>query len=732
MRKLGASLLAVLALALIAAACGEREVIREVPVEKVVTQEVVKEVPVEVVVEREVVKTVEVPVEKVVTQEVIKEVMVPGETVVVTQEVIKEVPVEVVVEKEVIKEVMVPGETVFVTKEVIKEIEVEKPIVTFGEAPTLAQLVQAGRLPPVEERLPERAMVIPVVNEIGKYGGTIRRAFSGARDSAGYTRLSRTGFMRPTSDASGVLPAAAMGMEASPDLKTWTINLRTGMRWSDGAPFTADDVVYQYNAVMLNEELSPAPPSRLVVNGELAVISKVDDYTVQVAFAGPNGLFPVYASQMDSFSGTNRLYAPAHWLGQFNLMTNSKANELAKEQEFDTWVELYQEREDYPRNPDTPSVRPWHLTTSVNSQRLIAERNPYFYAVDNAGNQLPYIDRIVYDLIEDGEVIQLKMIAGELDFQGRHLRPTSLPLLKDPGNMEKGNYHIQDWQGLSGSTLALFYNLSCQSPTCDVLREKDFRIALSHAVDRQAIVDIVFLGRGRPQNPVPPASHPYYPGDDYAMKYIGYDPDLANSLLDGVVPNKDGDGFRLLPNGERILLTITALGWGSDASELIGQDWEAVGIKTKVDEVPRSLLATRLAANESMMTMWGVGTLPYIFSAPNQVAPFNHRHQANSYPGYALWFETEGKEGIEPPQVFKDQYDRVLRGRAVGDAERAEIGKEIYRTIIDEIFYLNVAGGSPASFVVSNRLGNVPEIAAMGWPVRSPATAFPEQFFYRE
>ena len=155
-----------------------QEVVKEVKVPGetvVVTKEVIKEVPREVVVIKEVIK--EVPREVVVTKEVIREV--PRE-VVVTKEVIKEVPVEkiVTVEKEVIKEVKVPGETIVVEREVVRPA-------TYGEAPVLAALVRAGKLPPVEQRLPSNPLVIPVVEEIGRYGGVWKRAFTGPGRSVG-------------------------------------------------------------------------------------------------------------------------------------------------------------------------------------------------------------------------------------------------------------------------------------------------------------------------------------------------------------------------------------------------------------------------------------------------------------------------------------------------------------------------------------------------------------------
>ena len=237
-------------LAIVLAACaGETAAPQVIEKEVIVTQEVVREVPVEKVVTQEIIKTIEVPVEKVVTQEVIREVMVPGQTVVVTKEVVKEVPVEVVVTKEVVKEVEkiveVPKEVV---REVIRIVEVEKPtVVEYNEAPQLAQLVAAGKLPPVEERLPSNPMLIPVFGEIGKYGGEIRRGYVGSHLSCNYGRPIRTGLLRFSTDGFSVVPAVAESVERNDNGTVWTAKLREGMKWSDGMPFTADDFIWHYN-----------------------------------------------------------------------------------------------------------------------------------------------------------------------------------------------------------------------------------------------------------------------------------------------------------------------------------------------------------------------------------------------------------------------------------------------------------------------------------------------------
>ena len=160
--------------------------------------------------------------------------------IIVEKEVVKEVEVEVVVEKEVIKEVKVPGETIVVTK----EVQIQK----FREAPMLAQLVAAGKLPPVEERLPVKSdvMVIPAIDEVGKYGGSLRRVLIGPGDvSCNVGRVNGMAPFRYTMDGTELVAHTAKGMEPNSDGSEWTVNLREGLKWSDGAPFTADDWIFR-------------------------------------------------------------------------------------------------------------------------------------------------------------------------------------------------------------------------------------------------------------------------------------------------------------------------------------------------------------------------------------------------------------------------------------------------------------------------------------------------------
>ena len=734
MRKVVLSVFALFVLSLVAAACGEDAAAPQIITKEVVVEkEVLVEVPVEVVVEKEVVRTVEVPGKTIVVEkEVVRTVEVAGETIVVTQEVVKEVPVEVVVTKEVIKEVevRVPFE-VIVEKEVVKIVEVQVAFTSFGEAPGLTQKVQAGELPPVNQRVPKDPMLIPMFGEIGKYGGTLRRGYLGPADGCNFFRVSKAGLVRFSSDGLSIVPAVAKELTPNADGSVWTAKLRSGMKWSDGMPFTADDLIFQYKDVILNDELTPGKPPFLRLGASLGEVLKLDDTTVQFSFAQPNFLFSEIAVQADEacFGSTRNIpWAPKHYMSQF---INNSA--LAKSEGFDDWTQLYNNKTQYNLNPDKPAITPWRLTTPLGGQLVRSERNAYFWAVDPAGNQLPYIDGITMLLVADREVLQIKAIAGEIDVQSRHIALEDFPILKD--NEKAGGYTILQWPHAGETDAGLGINTSLEGPIGDILKQKDFRNALSHALNRDEMNEISFLGLGVPRGHVPPRGHPFYPGDEVANKYMDFDQDKANALLDGIGLDKRGaDGFRQLPDGSDWQLIITAtcaFGAWCDIAEQAARAWTLVGVNTKADIVTRSLLSTRLDANESMVTVWNQISAGFIFSAPQHVVPVSSGYQGG--PAYGMWYATNGAEGIEPPPEIKMLQDLMDKGPTVGDVERTAIAKQIYTEVADQQYIIATLGSSPmvqGVLIKKNNVHNVPAAAANSWPHRTPNTGFPEQWWF--
>ena len=614
----------------------------------------------------------------------------------------------------------------------------------YSESPDLAEKVASGELPSVCDRLPSEPVVISTLGDTGEYGGIVRRFYLGQGDGCSFFRLSRASLVRFSQDGFSLLPSVARDWEMSEDGKEWTFYLREGMKWSDGDDFNADDFVWQYENVLLNEELTPTLSAFLRIGDEIGSIEKMDDTMVKFVFPQPNFLFLETVAQADEAcygwnSWKNVPWSPAHYMKQFHIDFNSDANTMAEDAGFDDWTGLFDYKGQASFNPEKPMITPWKFTNPLGDQVVMSERNPYFWAVDEAGNQLPYLDGIQLTLVENIELGTLMAFQGEIDMQARHIKLDQYPPLKE-GEVN-GGYTLLTWPAFGGSDVAFFFNMSLPGSTGDAIRTKEFRQALSLAIDRGVIQEILFLGFGEIRQSVPPTGHPHYPGNDIAKLRTEYDPDAANALLDEVFPDKDSEGFRLDANGERIVMSMTVTDtysiW-SDAAQVVGRAWEAVGVKTDVNQTTRTLHFTRWETNQWAVMVWNEDTAGFTFNSIGKRTPDG----AGSFhgPGCALWLQTGGREdnpdaeGFPCPQESLDLLDMHRRGPGLPEAERNALGKEIYKTIVENQYNIGIVGLSPmvqGVVVKKNTLHNVPDTAANDWTLRTPNTAFPEQWYFK-
>ena len=614
----------------------------------------------------------------------------------------------------------------------------------YSESPDLAEKVASGELPSVCDRLPSEPVVIPALDDTGEYGGILRRFYLGPEDSCNFFRLSRASLARFSQDGFSLLPSVAKGWEMSDDGREWTFYLREGMKWSDGDDFNADDFVWQYKNVLLNEELTPDPPFFLRIGDETGRIEKMDDTTVKFVFPQPNFLFLEIAAQADEAcygwsSWKNVPWSPGHYMEQFHIDFNSDANTMAEDADFEDWADLFDYKGQASFNPEKPMITPWRFTNPLGDQAVMSERNPYFWAVDEAGNQLPYLDGIQLTLVENIELGTLMAFQGEIDMQARHIQIDQLIPLKE-GEAD-GGYTLLTWSAFGGSDVAFFFNMSLPGSTGDAIRTKEFRQALSLAIDRSTIQEVLFLGLGEIRQSVPPAGHPHYPGDDIAKLRTEYDMEEANRLLDSVFPDKDSEGFRLDANGERIVMHMTVTDtypiW-PDAAQVVGRAWEAVGVKTDVNQTTRALHFTRWQTNEWAVMVSNEDTTGFTFNSIRKRAP----EDDGSFhgPGCGLWLQTGGREGnpdtegFPCPQESLDLLDMHRLGPGLPEAERNALGRDIYKTVVENQYNIGIVGLSPmvqGVVVKKNTLRNVPDTAANDWILRTPNTAFPEQWYFK-
>lgn len=606
---------------------------------------------------------------------------------------------------------------------------------TYQEAPTLAEQVAAGRLPPVEDRLPNEPLVTETVEATGTYGGVLRRGFKGPSDYNNYVLFTNDALVRFSSEGADVEPRLVASWETSEDFSTWTLNLREGVKWSDGEPFTSEDIMFWYDDVLLNKDLTPTSPDWISNDdGSAATFAAPDALTVTVTFSEPNTVFLGDLAQQDGADRGLAPFLPKHYLTQFHTAYAPEAelNQKTSAAGFTNWTELFVSRATAGDNPARPTTAAWVATTSVADPEFILERNPYYFAVDPEGNQLPYIDEIRYKLYTDDESLLLAALSGEIDMQQRSLSLTNYPLLFE--SQEAGGYRVLTWAA-AGDTRAVYLNMTYEGnpEITEFFRNKEFRTALSLAVNRDEINEALYLGLAESRQVSPPPDHPYYPGDEVVSTATDFDPDRANEILDGLgLDKRNAQGTRLLPGGTPLIIEIGTLDEPTtDEAQLVANDWSALGVQTDVVLRERSQHTQLRSTNELMSEIWADDTSIFIFSGVPKVDP-------RSLPGttfgplYETWYASGGERGVEPTSEVKRVVELIDEGK-VADAERqAELAREVYTLWDENVLAIGLVGLYPRGvLVVDENLANVPEQALNSWPLRTPANARPEQFFYR-
>jgi peptide/nickel transport system substrate-binding protein len=609
----------------------------------------------------------------------------------------------------------------------------------YKDAPALAELVKAGRLPPVEARLPESPLVVPTVEKVGEYGGVWRRAFLGPADANNYVRVVYDALFRFSPDGAKIEPKIAAGAEPSADFKTWTIKLRKGSRWSDGAPFTADDILFWYTDVLLNKELTPSLPGWMRnADGSPAKVEKVDAVSVRFTYAAPATLFLTAVANQDGADRGYAMFLPAHYLKKFHPAHAPKAeiDKMAQAAGFKTWTELFANRNAPPENPERPTMAAWVPISRASDPVFTLRRNPYFIGVDSAGNQLPYIDEVRFTYFADAQALNLAAIAGSFDMQERHINMTNYPVLKE--QERTGKYRVITWPTFGGADAVIAINstYTADPEMGKVMAMKDFRVALSLAINRDQIKESVFLGLGEARQGVPAPWHPYFPGPEWAKKHTEFNRAEANKLLDGIgLAKKDAQGIRLLPSGKPATMEISvvpAFGAWPDVALLVSKDWEAVGIKTIVQVRERALHFKMNESNELMAEVWNEDTSAFPYTGNAKVDPRNAPILTIG-PLWRRWFATGGKEGAEPPPEIKRIVEIVNQARTVGPDEQVKLSQELYRIWADNVYEIGTVGLTPMvqGVVVTNtKFRNVPTTLGNDWPLRSPGNARTEQFFF--
>jgi peptide/nickel transport system substrate-binding protein len=593
----------------------------------------------------------------------------------------------------------------------------------------LAELVKQGKLPPLEQRIPKNPLVVTPYEEIGQYGGTWRRTWSGLSDSAGPYKLCSEHLVMFNKNGTKILPNVAESWKVSRDAKTYTFKLREGIRWSDGTPLTTEDVVFWYEDIILNKDLTPTIPNWLTSGGKPLKLEKIDTYTFKVEFEEPNALFLISIGKM---GGGHTFFAPKHYLKQFHpkYTPKEKLDELVKKAGLQNWYQLFGNMNDFLQNPDLPVIYPWKATNLPTATLQIMERNPYYWKIDPEGNQLPYIDRITHTLLGSaGETAVLKAISGEVDMQERGLVIDNYTLLME--NRTKGNYRVLRWPQGTGASPAILLNQNVKDPVLrKIFEDRRFRIALSLAINREEINQLFYLGLGEPRQASIISGAPFY-DPEWEKAYAEYDPKKANEYLDKMgLTKRDKDGFRLRADGKTLILTIEYSG-DRPYMEVIKKYWEAIGVKVFLKPLERSLYVTRAQAGEIEVGVWGFDRNVAILSDPGHL--LGTVVEAPWAPLYATWYNTGGRGGEEPKGDIKRIYELWDKVKStIDEKQRDRYFKEIINLHKKNIWMIGIVGEVPQLIVAKNNFRNIPDGLLWDDNIRSPKNARPEQFFFKK
>ena len=602
-----------------------------------------------------------------------------------------------------------------------------KKITKFSEAPQLADLVKQGKLPSVEKRLSEEPAVVEPIEEIGQYGGSLQGPHLGR--SPQYTRITYEPLVRWNLETDKVIPNVAKSWKISNGGKVITFYLRKGMKWSDGEPFTADDIIFWYEDITLNKDLTPVFPAWLIAGGKPGKVEKVDNYTVRFVFDVP------YTFLLQRIASGQDCYAPKHYLKQFHPKYTSmdEIMKQAKEEGFDAWYKLFSTKATRWQNKALPVVTAWKVITPLSDAVFTAERNPYYWKVDPAGNQLPYIDKIVWTLSPDREVRVMKHISGEASIGYYDTFESDYTIVME--NQQKGGYRVLKWLPALTNVGTLFINQNVKDPVLKKLfTNVQFRRALSLAINRNEIAQLIYSGNATPRQAVPFKGSPYYE-ERFEKSYIEYNPKKASQMLDQVgLAKRDKDGYRIGPDGKTLEILIEVLpgiGPEPDIAEMIKGYFRNVGLKVSVKTEETSLWVTRAKAGEQQIGLYASSGAYYPLLDPVWFFPVSDF--CYWAPLCGLWYSSNGKSGEEPSGEIKqllNVYDQAVL--AVGEKERTLLIKRALDIYSKNLWTIGIVAPNTRLVIVKNELRNVPEVTIHENINNCPGHTNPEQWFFKK
>lgn len=586
---------------------------------------------------------------------------------------------------------------------------------TYSEAPMLADLVKAGKLPSLDKRLPEKPFVVgPGVYmtkenlpdwQPGKYGGTLSAAHFGTFAPDLFVAADEPLLMAPKIGVQGIQGNVVEGFKVENDNKDFTFMMRKGLKWSDGTPVTSEDVRFVWEDIYLNEKITPIMPARFrngfKADGEPGKFTLIDQFTFKISFTKPYGGF-LRNLTIEGWNGYTELLRPSHILKKYHIKytpIDKMTEELKALNLKDEWWQVFSNKNcnnwdmTNPRCANYPGLYPWIQITSGNPGLLVFERNPYYFKVDTKGQQLPYIDKFRTQQMENVEMVNMKVLTGEVDFLRESTALVKVPLYKESEAKAGFKVVLLDMH-VDSSSLQL--NQTFENPQWQkIVQDVRFRQALSLAINRKEIIESIYYG------------YASLPLQTVGEEFSKYDVVKANKLLDDMgLTKKDGDGNRLYPDGKVIDILLEQGANAPDivpVSDLVGQYMKKIGLKFTIKTIDNNLLGTKRAANELQANVMWSGDVGW---DSDRTGGSILRAGAK----WNAWVASLGKEGAEPPAWIKEAIDLDAKrwSSISGSDEYNKLTQEGLKWCRTNLPYINIVEQVKYPMIVSAKLGNVP------------------------
>ncbi|SDE43180.1 ABC transporter substrate-binding protein [Auraticoccus monumenti] len=640
---------------------------------------------------------------------------------------------------------------------------------TYQQAPNIDP-----SLPPVAERLPENPYVIPHNWATpGKYGGKLNlntfsttgtaRADSNRNFFYGHSPL------RYLNDGKDIAPGLVESWESNEDASEWTFYFRKGLKWSDGEPFTTENVMFWWDEFVIEQKMAVTPPDEARSGtGALAEFTAVDDTTLRMTFDAPA---PLTADRMAMWVNGNIgkngpiWVMPSHYLKQFHPDYGDDVPD-----DWDTVGGLMETKADWHRNPDCPTLIGYRCKSFDNTRGVVLERNPYYWAVMPNGDQLPYIDEIQISVVSDAEAGKLQVQQGSVDYTHGPFNQITLNDVQGiRDSAAQAGTEVVLWDSGSGTGSIFFLNYDyVDEELRDVIREPKFRQAISHAFNREAVRRSVYFNTGEATTGTLSPKAIEYQVDDTGRQaysswrdaYVAYDVEKAKQLLEEIgVTDADGDGMRELPGGGKLTLRLDTTADSSQEHKTkdnqLVSDLKAVGIEMRVNPIPPQSYDDEWKTGKLMgHSNWEVGDGPNHLVYPQWLVPLEFTRWA---PLEGQWYQQLGTktEGTEadvdpwertPPRMEPEPDGPIQKLWDLYNASKVEpdelkrhqlVWDMIKIHISDGPFFIGSVANYPQVIVVKTDLKNVPrtENLAQGgmvnpWIHPTPAVYDPECYFW--